>query len=76
MRQYLDFSSNIIILDEIFDQLDAVGCTNVLTLISNKLIDIESIFIISHRVGDLSIPYDCEMLVIKDEQGVSRIKWQ
>lgn len=76
MRHYLDFSSNIIILDEIFDQLDAVGCTNVLTLISNKLIDIESIFIISHRVGDLAIPYDCEMLVIKDEQGVSRIKWQ
>lgn len=76
MQHYLDFSSNILVLDEIFDQLDATGCTNILTLILNKLTDVESIFIISHRASELEIPYDCEMLVIKDEKGVSSIRWQ
>ena len=73
MTQYLDFSSNILVLDEIFDQLDVVGCTNVLNLISTKLNDIESMFIISHRSDELAIPYDCEMNVIKDETGISKV---
>jgi len=74
MSQYLDFSSNILILDEIFDQLDSLGCTNLLNLISNKLNDIESTFIISHRSNELAIPYDCEMVIVKDENGISRVR--
>ena len=76
MQQYLNFSSNILILDEIFDQLDTNGCSNILNLISEKLIDIESIFIISHRAGELEIPYDSELIVTKNSSGVSTIKWQ
>lgn len=74
MSQYLDFSSNILILDEIFDQLDTLGCNNLLNLISNKLNDIESTFIISHRANELAIPYDCEMVIIKDNNGISKVK--
>lgn len=72
--QYLDFSSNILVLDEIFDNLDSIGCSKVLNLIAQKLVDIESIFIISHHSDELSIPSDEEIVVIKDERGVSCIQ--
>ena len=74
MSQYLDFSSNILVLDEITDNLDSIGCNNVLNLISSKLNDIESVFIISHHADELSIPCDTEMLVVKDRNGISSIK--
>lgn len=74
MCTYLGFSSNILILDEITDNLDAVGCDRILNLISKKLTDIESIFIISHRSSDLAIPYDYELIVEKNSNGVSEVK--
>lgn len=74
MRKYLNFSSNILVLDEIFDQLDVIGCESILSLIASKLLDVESIFIISHRADELEIPCDYELTVVKDEQGVSRFK--
>jgi DNA repair exonuclease SbcCD ATPase subunit len=73
MSQYLSFTSNILVLDEIFDSLDIKGTTNVLNLISKKLNDVESIFIISHNES-LEIPYDDMIIVTKDEKGVSKIK--
>ncbi len=72
--QYLDFHSNILVLDEITDSLDSVGCDKILSLIAKRLIDVESIFIISHRARELEIPYDSEITIIKDESGISRIK--
>lgn len=74
MTQYLDFSSNILVLDEITDNLDSIGCNNILNLISKKLNDIESIFIISHHASELAIPADCEMVIVKDKNGISRVK--
>lgn len=71
--QYRDFSSNILAIDEVFDQLDTNGCTRVLDLISSRLTDVESIYIISHHT-DLSCPSDLELIVEKDEHGVSSIK--
>jgi DNA repair exonuclease SbcCD ATPase subunit len=73
MSQYLSFKSNILVLDEIFDNLDMKGTTNVLNLISKKLTDVESIFIISHNES-LKIPYDSIVTIVKDEKGVSKIK--
>lgn len=70
---YLNFSSNILILDEIFDNLDQEGCSSIINLISTKLKDINSIYIVTHHT-DISIPYDKEIVVIKDATGVSRIK--
>lgn len=72
MSCYLDFKSNILVLDEIFDNLDIIGTNQVLNLISNKLSDVESIFIISHH-DDLEIPYDSELTVVKDERGISSV---
>lgn len=74
MCKYLDFSCNIIVLDEIFDQLDNISCERVLDLISTKLNDIESIFIISHRVDELQIPSDSEIIVEKDIYGISKVR--
>lgn len=71
--QYLDFSSNILVLDEIFDNLDSYGCDKVINLISNKLNDVESIFIVSHHSDELQISYDDTVLVQKDSNGVSKI---
>lgn len=72
--RYLDFSSNILVLDEIFDNLDAKGSSNILNLISTKLTDVESIFIITHHTFDLAIPNDKEITIVKDEKGISSVK--
>lgn len=73
LQEYLNFSSNILFLDEIFDQLDAIAVDAVLDCILNRLQDIESVFIISHRAGELEIPYDTQIIVIKDKAGISSL---
>ena len=72
LSQYLSFSSNILVLDEIFDNLDNIGCQNVLNMISNRLTDIESVFIITHH-SDIDIPTDNELMIVKDENGISKV---
>ena len=69
---YLNFSSNILVLDEITDSLDITGSQSILNLISSELSDVESIYIISHH-SDFSIPWDEEILVAKDNNKISRI---
>lgn len=70
--KFLNFSCNILIVDEIFDNLDSIGCQKIVNLISTKLQDINNIYVVTHR-GDLEIPYDTEIIVKKDEKGISRI---
>lgn len=72
LSKYWNFNSNILVLDEIFDNLDDIGCQRVLNLIANKLINIESIFIITHH-SDIFIPYDNEISIIKDN-NISRLE--
>lgn len=72
--KYLNFSSNILAVDELFDGLDIIGCEKVLNLISNKLSDVESIYIITHH-SSIPIPFDNILTVTKGEDGVSRISW-
>ena len=76
MCKYLNFSSNILVLDEITDALDSVSCDKVLNFITNELNDIESVFIISHHSDELQIPSDYEIVVTKDIHGVSTITKQ
>ena len=71
--KHTSFSSNIIVLDEIFDNLDDVGCQKILDLITTRLYDISSIFIITHHGAELSIPYDDKILLEKDNTGVTRV---
>ena len=73
MQEYTRFNSNIIVLDEILDSLDARGCDEVINFITNRLSDIESIFIISHHADSLNISNDSTIRVIKNNQGVSYI---
>lgn len=71
--RHTSFSSNIIVLDEIFDNLDDVGCQKILDLITTRLYDISSIFIITHHSHELSIPYDDVVKVEKGLDGVTTI---
>lgn len=71
--KFLNFTSNILVLDEITDNLDAVGCQKVIDLITSKISDISSVYIISHH-SDLAIPYDRELTVVKSMNGISEIR--
>lgn len=72
LSNQLNIHSNLLVLDEIFDNLDLLGCQKIIDLIS-KVSDIESMFIISHHVNDLQISYDSEVVVEKSSDGVSSI---
>ena len=74
LQVYSNFSSNLIVLDEIFDNLDSVGCDKVINLISTKLNDLSSIFIVTHHSAELNIPYDTELVVVKNNDGISSIQ--
>lgn len=71
--QFLGYSCNIIACDEIFDALDSVGCDKIVDLITTKLTDVDSIFIITHHT-DISIPSDDVITVNKQENGVSYLE--
>lgn len=71
--KYLNFSSNILALDELTDNLDAYGAEKLFNLISKKLNDVESIFIISHH-SDFSLPVDNEIVVRKGTNSISYIQ--
>ena len=73
LSQQLNFSSNILVLDEITDNLDAKGSERIINLISNKLSDVESVFIITHHTELLQGLFEREIKVEKDRNGVSRI---
>lgn len=70
---FLDFSSNILVLDEITDSLDSIGVSKIFNLISSNLNDVEAIYIISHHVDELEIPADDEIIIIKGDDKISRI---
>ena len=71
--KYLNFSSNILVLDEITDNLDSIGCQNIFNLISSKLLDVENIYIISHHT-ELQFPVDYQLIINKGVDGISRIQ--
>lgn len=74
MNKYFNVDSNIIVLDEITDYLDKQACQAVIKLITEKLNDTESVFIISHHMSELGLPIDSEVHVVKDENGISSIR--
>lgn len=71
---YLNFSSNIFVLDEGLDYLDSTGCEKVLNLIYNKLDGVENVYIITHHSNDLPITFDNEITIVKDKEGISHIQ--
>lgn len=73
LSAYLSFSSNILVLDEITDFLDKKSCAAILELITKELNTIESVFIISHHASALALPIDSELVIKKNELGISEI---
>ena len=43
-------------------------------LIEKELVNIESVFIISHHADELELPVDGVLQVVKDENGISSIR--
>ena len=72
LSKYLNVYCNIIVLDEIFDNLDVLGCQKVLNLVA-LLEDVNSVYIISHHAAELQVPYDRKLTVMKDSSGVSSL---
>lgn len=73
LTAYLNFNSNILVLDEITDFLDKKSCAAVLKLVTQELNTVESVFIISHHAAELELPIDSELHIIKNEIGISEI---
>ena len=73
LSQFLNFSSNILVCDEIFDNCDSIGCQHIIDMISKRLSDVDSIFIITHHENELAIPYDLQLNIVKNELGISEI---
>ena len=71
LQKYLNFNSNILVLDEITDFLDKQSCKAVMTLLEKELTTIESVFVISHHADELELPIDSELKIIKNEDGIS-----
>lgn len=72
LSKYLNFSCNLLVLDEVTDFLDKQGVESILNLISENLKDTPAIYFITHH-EDLSFPYDGEIVVIKDSGGISTL---
>ena len=73
LAEYFNIYSNLIVFDEITDNLDNLACQKIFDLILNISNNIDSIYIISHHTKSLDIPYDNELVVIKNSQGFSEI---
>ncbi|MBQ6627910.1 MAG: hypothetical protein IJH65_03760 [Methanobrevibacter sp.] len=74
LSKQLNIKSNLLVCDEIFDNMDLIGCNKIIDLISG-LSDIDSIFIISHHAQDLELTKDNSLVVEKTEDGISQIKF-
>lgn len=73
MYNYFGYTSNILVLDEVTDFLDAQACEAIFSLMNTMLVGIESVFIVSHHSEELKLPIDTELKVIKNENGVSAV---
>ena len=67
-----NISCNIIILDEILGYCDSQAESNVIDLITSELDSLESIYMISHK--EIPIGYDSELVIIKDKNGLSKVR--
>lgn len=66
-------SSNILILDEVFDNLDDKGIQTSVKMFTEECVNSDSIFIISHK-SELNLPSDYSLLVIKEKNKISHVE--
>ncbi len=65
---------NLLVLDEIYDNLDETAISNVSSLIA-QISDIDSMFVISH-MKNVDIKYDSILKVTKDESRISTVSYE
>lgn len=71
-QQMNSISSNVLILDEVFDGCDDTSFMIILDLLMNEMQDVETMFIISHR--DIKeIPFDHIITVTKEKNQISSV---
>lgn len=67
------FSSNLLVLDEILDNLDSSGMQSVLNLLISKSPYIDTMMIVSHN-DNLAVPSDTTITVTKNTSQISSIE--
>lgn len=65
------FTSNLLIIDEVFDGLDSIGIAAVLDLITSQKDSISSIYLITHK-NDANIDYD-DIITVRKEDNISKV---
>lgn len=73
LKNTLGFMSNILILDEVFENIDESGVKNIVKLI-NSFSETSSIFVISH--SHIEMPYDKVITVVKNLNNTSSVEIQ
>lgn len=68
-----NFSSNIICMDELFDNIDSKGCESIINVLTTALQDVKSTYIITHH-ADIPLPIDETITVVKNNDGISEIR--
>ena len=71
LKTTLGFVSNILILDEVFENIDESGVRNIIELI-NSFSETSSIFVISH--SHIEMPHDRVITVIKNLDKTSSVR--
>lgn len=66
------FVCNLLILDEVYDNLDDKAISSVSNMFSNVCEEIDSTFIISHK-HEVDIVYDSVLQIVKDKNNISKI---
>lgn len=66
------FSCNLLVLDEAFDNLDAQGSDALVQLVTSEFSDVSTIYIVTHH-SEIAIPYDHQIIVQKNSEGISEI---
>ena len=72
MCTFMNFSSNIVVLDEITDFMDNQGSNKLINTISSLIQDVSSIFFVTHHT-EVNLAYDKIITVIKDKTGISKL---
>lgn len=71
MSSSLGLTSNLLVIDEGFDNLDESGVLALINVL-NSFSDLESVYSISHHT--MSVPFDRELLVVKGVDNISSVK--
>lgn len=66
------FVCNLLVLDEVYDNLDDKAISSVSNMFSNVCEEIDSTFIISHK-HEVDIVYDSVLQIVKGKDNISRI---